>query len=163
MPSAKGRRAETFPLRLLERRLLNVLAYGISPGDDDTCVSESPGQELAPFLARLENKGCVLDLSVIPLRRFISAELGAPVLDLRLKPGETDRCPVPKDMDLSRLEGLARRLAETKQQDPTWSGLDAVSLATYLGYWRAKGARVGRKIAGRIVWLRSTSKPTLDP
>lgn len=160
MPSAKDRRERTSPVRLLERRLLKVLAYSLSPEDDETCVSESPGQDLSPFFAHLEDKGYVLDVTVIPLGTLLLAELGAPVIDLRLRPGETDPCALPED--LSRLKGLARRLAETKKRNPAWGGLDAVSLEAYLAYWRAKGARVGCKIGSHVVYLGPNDKLPFD-
>ncbi|MFO0590488.1 MAG: hypothetical protein U0441_23300 [Polyangiaceae bacterium] len=140
-------------MHLLERRLLKVLAYSLSSEDGTTCVSESPGQDLSPFLAHMGSKGYVLDVTAIPLATLVQAELRAPVLDLRLVPGETERCEIPGDMDLSRLEGLARRLAETKRREPDSSSLDAVSLETYLSYWHAKGARVGRKKGSRVIYF----------
>ena len=75
-----------------------------------------------------------------------------PMVDSELKPEAVDRCPQPSGAMLAGLQGSFKQLATIKAADPKFSGLDTVSVETFVDLWRKVGARVGRIIDGQIEW-----------
>lgn len=117
------------------------------------------GSDLAPDLHRVVEGGHAVDLTVIPMARLIGASLNGPLLDTTIPAGEVDRCPVPSAILAAGLEGTFGLLARQKRAEPAWSGLDSVGTATYLAYWRVKGAKIGQRRGGVLAWEGGEEQP----
>jgi len=107
---------------------------------------------LAPYYERLIEGGYAIDITMIPDDVLVPASLNGPLLDTTLADGEVDACPMPSEVLVAGLGGAFLGLAALKVARPGWGGLDSVSLSAYVAYWRGKGASVGQRKGGVIVW-----------
>ena len=75
-----------------------------------------------------------------------------PMVSTRLKDDEVSECPEPSDVLLFGLQGSFKTLATMKKIDKKFSGLDQVSIKTYIQLWKEKSARIGVIKNKQIVW-----------
>ena len=138
--------------RVLEQGHRGIIGYLAPRAGYGVCVRQIPDLRLEPYLADLEDGGYAVDITAIPMGRVVTAVWNAPLLDLRLEDGETSPCPTPSTTLVAGLEHAFAVFASAKAANPAWTGLDAVGLGRYLAHWREAGARIGRMVAGTLVW-----------
>jgi hypothetical protein len=80
-----------------------------------------------------------------------------PMVNVDLQDGDCSECPEPSPIFAGAVAGneygsLLTLQAAHKTAKKTPGPLDFVSIAEYVEGWRAVGARIGRYVAGKIVW-----------
>jgi len=83
---------------------------------------------------------------------IVRAVFAAPMLDTRIPKDSVYACPDIFGPMAMGLEGMYAGLAAMKMVRPSWTGLDKVGIERFVDYWRKNGAKIGRKIDGKIVW-----------
>lgn len=120
---------------------------------DSTCSTSTYDRRLGPYLGNVVRGGWVVDKRGIYNRDdFARWVIDCPLVDVRLANGAANPCPIPDPLFACALAGSFGALAVAKIANPTWRGLDKVSVAEYVGYWRERGARIGRRIGDAIQW-----------
>jgi len=104
-----------------------------------------------------------LDLEGVPVldkRAALEADVrlafDSPMVDPDLEPGTVSRFGdagrASARAMLPALGGGFKALAATAVLDPSYGGLDYVAADLFVEWWRARGARAGRIVGGRITW-----------
>lgn len=86
------------------------------------------------------------------VRKNPSLAITMPMVSTKLKDDEVNECPEPSDVMLFGLGGAFKALAIRKKVDKQFSGLDMVSIKTYIRLWREQGARIGVIKNKKFVW-----------
>lgn len=76
-----------------------------------------------------------------------------PLVNFELKDGDVE--PFDRESLAAVLPGLGghfKEIALVAHENPTWRGLDNVSLLEHVRTWRARGASIGKVVAGEIQW-----------
>jgi len=115
--------------------------------------SEIPDRRLTCYLGELIEGGYVVDeRPALMGDDAFSISWHCPMLSLKLKDRQVDRCPKPSQLMLFGLQGSFKAMAAARCADESYSGLDSVPLSVWLGYWRKHGARIGQRQGNKIVW-----------
>lgn len=88
---------------------------------------------------------------------FTRNVMSSPLVDVRLKDGEVDRPEVDAFfgaalLDANRGNGMSLILAK-HMTDKKFTGLSAVSIGDFVGWWAQRGARIGTVSNGEIIWV----------
>jgi hypothetical protein len=98
------------------------------------------------FERELEN--VVDDVDNLDNDNIVRAVFAAPMLDTRIPKDEVKACPDIPDYMARGFEGGYADLIALKIAQPAWKGLDFVGVEMFVAYWRANGAKIGRKVDG---------------
>lgn len=105
-------------------------------------------------------EGCILIDKRAVLQERPGLSIDAPMVNLKLADADVSRAADRLDHPAARLvmSAIAENqpgigvLAAKALIDPTYIGLDYVSPAAYVAWWRAHGATIGRVEHGMVIW-----------
>lgn len=141
-------------------RLIEITAGGITGHTAPGARSQGSHRALDEFLAGLEEGGVILD-SREAIDQNFGLVLRSPYVDPYLAPGTiTNAHGLPRNALGAVARGFwgqdAEVMLDTSAEFP-FTGFDTVALDLYVAFWKAGGARVGRRTNGTLVWEESPS------
>ena len=144
-------------IKVLERSIMGAISA--------ECVNRSrmflkkQSMRLGPYLGRIVEGGWIIDREHLKNDSdILSKILNSPMLDLRLKEGDTLECStISKKMaGPGGMQGELLAIASGNLDSNKWRGLDSISLSDYVSLWASYGAHTGQRKGDQIHWIDGT-------